>query len=140
MPDRVQNGLLNSWLLSTKWRVTGSKDCDVTRKPIQLPPIPLRLQISSPTNVTLSGNSFCKWIEWEGDDQPNLLAVFTLAWSYILSARLVELQGRDESLLIYTETTAPFHRGDKHSSSVSVDVGSIDSRTMRWFAATSSRC
>ena len=93
LPDRVQYGLLKPSLLSTKWRVTGSKDCDVVGKPLQMPPVPLRLQTSSPITVALSGNSFRKWIEWEGDDQPGLLAVLALAWSYILSARLVELQG-----------------------------------------------
>lgn len=83
LPDRVQYGLLKSSLLSKKWRVTGSKDCDIIRKPLQVLPVSLRLQTSSPTAVTLSDKSFLKWIEWEGDDQPNLLAVLTLAWSYI---------------------------------------------------------
>ena len=54
LPDRVQCGLLKPSLLSTKWRVTGSKDCDVVG---QMPPVPLRLQTSSPTAVALSGNS-----------------------------------------------------------------------------------
>ena len=90
LPDRDHYGLLKPSLLSIKWRVTGSKDCDVIEKPLQMPSVPLRLQTSSPTTVALSGNSFRKWIEREGDDQPNLLAVLALAWSYILSARLVE--------------------------------------------------
>ena len=85
--------------------------------------------------MALSGNSFRKWIEREEDDQPNLLAVLALAWSYILSARLVELQGSDISILTYTETAAPIYRGDKNPSSVSVDIGGVDSRTVRWFAA-----
>lgn len=72
-----------------------------------MPPVPLRLQTSPPTDVTLSGKSFLKWIEWEGDDQPNLLPVLALAWSYILSARLMEVQGSDMSVLTYTEIAAP---------------------------------
>ncbi|KAL9062937.1 MAG: hypothetical protein Q9161_009689 [Pseudevernia consocians] len=135
LPDRVQYGLLKPSLLSTKWRVTGSKDCDVVGKPLQMPPVPLRLQTSSPITVALSGNSFRKWIEWEGDDQPGLLAVLALAWSYILSARLVELQGSDVSIFTYTEAAAPVYRGDKNPSSVSVDIGCVDSKTVRWFAA-----
>lgn len=135
LPDRVQYGLLKPSLLSTKWRVTGSKDCDVIGMPLHMPPVPLRLQTSSPTTVFLSGNSFRNWIEWEGDDQPNLLAVLILAWSYILSARLVELQGSDVSILRFTETAAPVSRGDENLSSISVDIGGVDSRTVRWFAA-----
>ncbi|KAL9062661.1 MAG: hypothetical protein Q9161_009772 [Pseudevernia consocians] len=135
LPDRVQYGLLKPPLLSTKWRVTGSKDCDVVGKSLQMPPVPLRLQTSSPITVALSGDSFRKWIEWEGGDQPNLLAVLTLAWSYILSARLVELQGSDVSIWAYTECAAPVHRGDKSPLSGSVDIGAVDSRTVRWFAA-----
>ena len=135
LPNRIQYGLLKLSPLSTKWRVTGSKDCDVIRKPLQMPPVPLRLQTSSPTTVTLGGNSFLKWSEWEGDDQPNLLAVFVLAWSYILSARLVELQGSDKSIVTYTENAAPIYRGNKTPSSISVDIGGVDSRTVRWFAA-----
>lgn len=100
-----------------------------------MPPVPLRLQISSPTTVALSGDSFREWTEREGDDQPNLLAVLVLAWSYVLSARLIELQGSDKSILMYTETAAPIYRGDQNSSSVSVDIGSVDSKTRRWFAA-----
>ena len=135
MPDRVHHGLLRSSLLSTKWRFTGSKTCDIARKSIHMPPVPLLLQISSPTNVALGGNSFYRWTEWEGDGQPNFLAIMTLAWSYILSARLVELQGGNDSLLRYTEAVAPIHQGDEKVANVSIDVSGVDSRTMRWFAA-----
>ena len=100
-----------------------------------MPPVPLRLQTSSPITVALNDNSFRKWIEWEGDDQPGLLTVLALAWSYILSASLVELQGSDVSIFTYTEAAAPVYRGDKNPSSVSVDIGCVDSKTVQWFAA-----
>lgn len=115
-----------------RYRIQGLRG---RRKAYKIPSIPLQLQISSPTNVTLSGNSFCKWIERGGAGKPNRLAILTLAWSYILSARLVELQGTNNSLLIYTETLAPIHRGDKNPPSASVDLGDADFRTIRWFAA-----
>ena len=100
-----------------------------------MPPVPLLLQISSPINVALGGNSFYRWTEREGDGQPNFLAIMILAWSYILSARLVELQGGNDSLLRYTEAVAPLHQGDEKVANVSIDVSGVDSRTMRWFAA-----
>ncbi|KAI4286748.1 MAG: hypothetical protein L6R35_003998 [Caloplaca aegaea] len=135
IPDRARYGLLKPSPLASTWRVTGSEDCEVDGKPVQIPPVQLRLFISTPTKVTLDGNSFRKWIEFDGDDQPNFLAIITLAWSYILSARLVELQGRDGSMITYTETTAPLCRGDERLSSFPVDVGNVDSRKIRWFAA-----
>ena len=58
-----------------------------------------------------------------------------LAWSYILSARLIELQGRDGSKIIYTETTAPLYGVDEGLYGFSVDVGTVDPRKLRWFAA-----
>ena len=85
--------------------------------------------------MTLNGPSFRKWIEFEGDDQPNLLAIVALAWSYILSARLVKLQGRDGSMIFCTETTAPLCGGDERLYCFSVDVGNVDPRKVRWFAA-----
>lgn len=74
-------------------------------------------------------------LSWEGDDQPNLLAVLTLAWSYILSARRVELQGSDVSIVTYTYIAVPIYPGDNNPWSISVDIGGVDSRTVRWFAA-----
>ena len=125
IPDRCRYGLLTTALLASTWRVTGSKDCEISEKAIQIPPVQLRLLISTPTNMTLTGQSSRKWVEFEGDDQPNLLAVLALAWSYILSARLMELQGRDGSKIIYTETTTPLYGGDERLYGFSVDVGTI---------------
>ncbi|KAK3166967.1 hypothetical protein OEA41_010092 [Lepraria neglecta] len=85
--------------------------------------------------MTLTGQSFRQWVEFEGDDQPNLLAVLALAWSYILSARLIELQGRVGSKIIYTETTAPLYGGEEGLYGFSVDIGTVDPRKLRWFAA-----
>lgn len=47
----------------------------------------------------------------------------------------MELQASDVSIFTYTEAAAPVYRGDKNPSSVSVDIGCIDSKTVRWFAA-----
>ena len=135
IPDRARYGLLKPSPLASTWRVTGSEDCEVSGKSIQIPSVQLRLFISSPTKVTLDGSSFRKWIEFDGDDQPNLLAIIALAWSYILSARLMELQGRDGSTIVYTETTAPLCRGDERLSSFSMNIDNVDSREVRWFTA-----
>ena len=92
IPDRTKYGLMDSFPLESKWHITGSKNCEASGKPIQIPPFQLRLLVRAPTNVTLRGNSFHAWTEFKGNDQPNLLVIMVLAWSYILSARLMELQ------------------------------------------------
>jgi len=135
IPARTSYGLMESFPLESKWHITGSKNCEASGKPIQIPPVQLRLLIRAPTKVTLRGNSFRAWTEFEGNDQPNLLAILVLAWSYILSARLMELQGRSGSQMVYTRTTAPLYQGDEIVSSFPVDVGDVDSRTVRWFTA-----
>lgn len=126
---------MDAFPLESKWHITGSKNCEASGKPIQIPPVRLRLLIRTPTNVTLRGNSFRSWTEFEMIDQPNLLAILVLAWSYILSARLMELQGRNGSQMVYTQTTAPLYQGDEIVSSFLLDVGDVDSRTVRWFTA-----
>ncbi|KAK3169307.1 hypothetical protein OEA41_008690 [Lepraria neglecta] len=47
----------------------------------------------------------------------------------------MELQGRDRSKIIYTETTAPLYGGDEGLYGFSVDVGTVDPKKLRWFAA-----
>jgi len=136
LPDRTIYGLIEeSHPLESKWHVIGSKECGASGQPIPIPPVQLRWQIGAPTKVTLDGNSFRGWSEIGGLDQPNLLAILVLAWSYILSARQLELQGRDGSQMVYTESRAPLYWAQESMSSISVDVGDADSRTVRWFTA-----
>ena len=135
IPDRTSYGLVESFPLESKWHITGSKDCEASGKAMQFPSVQLRLLIRAPTKVTLRGDSFRAWTECEGNDQPNLLAVLVPAWSYILSARLVELQGQDGSRIVYTKTTAPLYQSDEIVSSFPLDVGDVDPRIIRWFTA-----
>ena len=58
IPDRAIYGMLKSTSLGSKWSVTGSKNCEASEKPIQIPPVQMRLYINSPTKVTLTGTSF----------------------------------------------------------------------------------
>ena len=66
---------------------------------------------------------------------PELVLMSKILESYILSTRLVELQGSDMLVLNYMETTAPVYPGDESPSSDSVYVRAVDPRTVRWFAA-----
>ncbi len=80
-------------------------------------PVRLRWMIEAPTKLTLDGISFRTWPEFEGHEQPNFLMILVLAWSYILSARVVELQGQDGSRIEYTRSIAPFYCGPESVSS-----------------------
>lgn len=56
--------------------------------------------------------------------------------SFILSARLVELQGTKASLLQYTKHQAPINAHQRDSiSDFLIDVADVDRRATRWFAA-----
>ncbi|KAL9627520.1 MAG: hypothetical protein Q9164_007584, partial [Protoblastenia rupestris] len=135
IPGRTRYGLIESFPLESKWHITGSKNCEASGKAMPIPPVQLGLLIRAPTKVTLRGNSFRAWTEFDGNDQPNLLAVLVLAWSYILSAHLMELQGQDGSQMVYTKSTAPLYQADEIVSSFPLDVGDVDPRTVRWFTA-----
>lgn len=135
LPDRAIHGLIKRHPLESEWRIMGSKDCEASGKPVQVPPVQLRWMIGAPTKLTLNGISFRTWPEFEGPKQPNFLAILVLAWSYILSARLVELQGQDGSRIDYTRSIAPFYCGAESVFSLLVDLGDVDVRTVRWFAA-----
>ncbi|KAL9123813.1 MAG: hypothetical protein Q9217_006796 [Psora testacea] len=135
LPDRLTYGLITLHPLESNWRVTGSTICEASEKSIQIPPVQLRWVIGAPTKVTLSGNSFRSWSEFKGDDQSNLLAILVLVWSYILSARLMELQGQGESRLVYTQSRAPLYQAHESVSGFLLDVGDVATRELRWFTA-----
>lgn len=135
LPASIKHGLLYPWPLTAKWRTTGSMDCELGQGYIAFPPAQLEPFILAPTKVTINGNAFCNRIDSSDDDQPNLLAVLVLAWSYILTARLMELQGGDVAMIDYTDNTAPLHDGNDHSSVIVVSVGNLGSRSVRWFEA-----
>ena len=135
LPDRATYGLIKRLPLESKWHITGSADCPASGKSAQIPPVHLRWMIEAPTKMTLDGTSFRTWHEFEDDNQPNFLAILVLAWSYILSARFVELQGQDGSQLKYTHNLAPACRDSGNVSNFSVDLGNVDIRTVRWFTA-----
>lgn len=138
MPDRSQHGLLSSLYPTTSWRVSESKGCEISGH-VQSNAFYLRLKTASPTKVDINGTSFHTWTDCKArtNCQNQQLAVLTLAWAYILSARLVELQGTETSQLRYTEQSAPIdHLHDSACQCIPVDVGAVRSSVVRWFAAT----
>ena len=123
LPDRITHSLIKQISLEPKWYISGSNGCEASGKLSQIPPVQLHWLTENPTKVALDGNSFHVWSEPHSYDQSNLLAILVLAWSYILSARLMELQGQDESCLVYTQSRAPLYRANENMSGFSLDLG-----------------
>jgi hypothetical protein len=135
---------------SSEWRTTNGR-CDLPKKIIQHR---LLLGISSPSSLSfVADDRFQNWPGAENVDGPvkgNFIAVLTLAWCYILSAKWVEMQppchlSRDRDSiepekLVYLADQAQFGRGtmDDIASCVDVvhiDVGAISDDAARWWAA-----
>jgi len=99
---------------------------------------PMTLGIIRPTICTTEGSSFRHWREQgvENAKAGNCLAILIFAWAYILSARLVELQGGS---IRYTEVLAPIDDSkygvQTTSRCVFVDIGKADSTAVRWWRA-----
>ncbi|KAJ5560948.1 hypothetical protein N7535_009145 [Penicillium sp. DV-2018c] len=106
----------------------------------------LLIGIQTPTACRFSGDTFGQW-RTTGTAKPkssNYIAILSLAWSYILSARLLELQNQDGGELVYTNSTAN-PRGinvvdideSKRSDSqvIEIDIGDVDINVARWWMA-----
>ncbi len=133
---------------SSAWRTTNGQ-CDLQEKIISQR---LLLGISSPATLsfTAADDRFKNWPGVENIDQPvrgNCIAILTLAWCYILSAKWVEMQppshlNRDPEPAglerpAYLDDTARFGVGDTAARSdfVHVDLGGISDDAARWWAA-----
>jgi hypothetical protein len=69
---------------------------------------------------------------------PGYLGILSLAWAYILSSRLLELQEQDCCGVAYTTFMATLTTPDQetpHPLSVGVDIGEVDKSAARWWAA-----
>jgi hypothetical protein len=120
--------------LLSKWSITGSRCCQCYDKTISLPgPIPF-LSPLRPVITELNSSCFRSWADSNEVEETNMISVLVLAWSYILSARLWELQGDSDVSVSYTEIKAPILRNIS-SRCFPVMLHGADSRTLRWLAA-----
>lgn len=98
----------------------------------------MTLGIMRPTICTTEGSSFRHWREQDIENAKagNCLAILTFAWAYILSARLVELQGGS---IQYTQVLAPIddskHGVQTRPRDIVVDIGNSDSTAVHWWRA-----
>lgn len=67
--------------------------------------------------------------------------ILSLAWAYILSSRLIELQQQPGAEVLYTGSTASGLHHDlmnhkaEDVTAVEIDIGEVDESTARWWAA-----
>lgn len=124
------------------WRLNdGGADCEVSEKERKVKAI-LHLGIQAPPTCTFTGDSFRQWIGTTGEakDAPNYLGILALGWSYILSARLVEIQGKG-AVISYTNSKA-IQCDEAESGSVPdviVDIGNANADVARWWSAILAR-
>jgi hypothetical protein len=95
------------------------------------------LQLGTQASIpsAFGGDSFRQWIGIpdEARDGRSHLGILVLGWSYIISARLVEIQG-DSAEMRYTNLKVPGYVQDSengHTSHV-IDIGKVDEDMTRW--------
>ncbi|KAL8645006.1 MAG: hypothetical protein Q9210_006954 [Variospora velana] len=102
-------------------------------------PALLLLGVKSSTLVNWNGTSFHQWVGIEGENRTkNYISILALAWSYILSVRLLEMQGQGDTEIAYTESTAIGYKhetGDRIAATITIDIGDVDENATRWWAA-----
>ena len=123
---------------SSTWAVTDDTDCGLAKKEKAIPSW-VQIGTQAPIPCKFGGDSFCRWIGATNErrNQSNYLAVLTLGWSYILSARLVETQGNG-SKMVYTNSVATsyYETGNRCAPTTSVDVSELDEDdAFRWWMA-----
>ncbi|EER25739.1 hypothetical protein CPC735_041830 [Coccidioides posadasii C735 delta SOWgp] len=123
---------------SSVWHVTGTAKCGLVGKKREIPGL-LHIGSRTPIPCGFSGESFRQWpsISGEGNRAPSYLGILALGWSYILSARLLELQV-DNSEMAYTDSKPTrIRQGKSHdcSSPVTIDIGKVDEDVARWWCA-----
>lgn len=123
---------------SATWKLDESTRCNHAQKD-RTSILLLQLGTKSAVPYTFSGNAFCHWIGTEDETVigPNYLAVLTLGWRYILSARLVEIQGQDGTMR-YTESKAPgYHDPSRETTAgaIAIDIGEADHDMISWWSS-----
>ncbi|KAJ5587824.1 uncharacterized protein N7459_003589 [Penicillium hispanicum] len=128
----------------SKWSVPSDKS---SRERCGLPPIkeavPRRVYVgsSSPNTGDLSVNASKLPIFQSSlapDARGNYLAILVLGWSYVVSARLIELRRTSSNdKLVYTDCTAFSDKRVNNSASdgFRLEIGSNNHAEIRWWAA-----
>lgn len=115
---------------SSTWKLTGNSDCETTEKERTTDAL-LKIGTSVAIPYSFNGGVFGSWIGTTEEKScgPNYLGILTIGWYYILSARLVEIQGDGASMEYTTSKVAHYPQTD------TIDVGEVDETIARWWYA-----
>ncbi|CAG8195468.1 unnamed protein product [Penicillium salamii] len=122
---------------SSIWKVSNHGDCDGLKPEVSRRAF-MNLAVDKSVSVELDGQAFNTWIGTTDEARANVnyIGILTLGWSYILSARLIELRGKGATLQ-YTESQAQYNDECTPgcSTTFSLDVGKVDDDVARWWSA-----
>ncbi|KAE8356902.1 hypothetical protein BDV28DRAFT_126392 [Aspergillus coremiiformis] len=121
---------------SANWLLDGAADCGRVQKDKKTTVL-LHIGTKAPVPYTLNGNGFCDWVGTDDEVAvgPNYLAILTLGWCYILSARLLEIHGGG-AIMKYTESKmGACHQAIYENATHSVDIGEADNDTISWWSS-----
>ncbi|KAG9780210.1 hypothetical protein KCU88_g3774, partial [Aureobasidium melanogenum] len=121
----------------------GSTKCDLSNETKSSRAVEVQIGTSEPQFCTLSTEATLQWTGFQGfraqRKTGNYLCALVLGWSYVLSARLVELRRKSgNDRITYTEAQAPLITGEQPFSEgdgVAISVGKADPGACRWWAA-----
>lgn len=120
------------------FRAAKNEGCTVGDNTKIIPAL-LQLGVKYPTPVNWNGTSFRQWVGIEGKDRTrNYISILALAWSYIFSVRLLEIQSQGGAEMVYTPSMATGYKhetGDGTAASITVNIGDVDEDAARWWAA-----
>lgn len=116
-----------------------------------LPPFHQQVQIGvasrKPISLSIADTPGIRWKSWFLQGDQNYLAVLILAWTYILSARWVEIMPEGVcTSLVYTSSKADDYTPDSQSTplqnhlSLPVDMKDAGPEEARWWAAVLAPC
>ncbi|CAG7939345.1 unnamed protein product [Penicillium salamii] len=120
---------------SSTWRLVENSSCDMIEKEITNSAL-LKIGTSSAIPYSFCGTVFSSWIGTTEESRigPNYLGILTVAWCYILSARLVEIQGEGASMqCTSSETEGESLYGLQET--YNLEVGEADENVTRWWIA-----
>lgn len=128
---------------SSTWKLMENSDCNLLKEEITKP---AWVQIGTASTIPYSfrGEVFSRWLGMttETDAGPNYLGILAIGWCYVLSAKLVEMQGGG-AVMRYTSSLAkclsespPISPEETHF----IDIGEADERVIRWWSAILAKC
>ncbi|KAJ5253826.1 hypothetical protein N7524_011006 [Penicillium chrysogenum] len=120
---------------SSTWRLVGNPNCDMIEKEITNSAL-LKIGTGVAIPYSFCGRVFSSWIGTTEESRtgPNYLGILTVAWCYILSARLVEIQGEGASMQYLSSETDGECLCDSPEI-YTLDVGEADENVARWWYA-----